>query len=127
MAGDLPLVVSSGTCVGCGASAVPAPQQIEMRLTRRGNLRPFAADGGELVERVESEVRAHASQVCPFSADTRNEDEIAMEHFGDGGGSHHDVTGYYRKIVAGHVTVEGYREFRDLRRHDILDAPHAPE
>ena len=34
-----------------------------------------------------------------------------MEHFGDGGGSHHDVTGYYRKIVAGHVTVEGYREF----------------
>ena len=60
MAGDLPLVVSSGTCVGCGACRGRRAEQIEMRLTREGTYVPFAADGGELVE-LESEVRAGVS------------------------------------------------------------------
>ena len=72
MAGDLPLVVSSGTCVGCGACRGRRAEQIEMRLTREGTYVPFAADGGELVE-LESEVRARAKRRCVRSPAGRAE------------------------------------------------------
>ena len=109
MAGDLPLVVSSGTCVGCGACAVAAPEHVAVRLTVEGTYVPFAIDGGDL-SGLDDEVLTRTSKVCPFRLTLWNENDIAMDQFAGDGVSHHDVTGYYRRIVAGHVTLDGYRE-----------------
>ncbi len=40
----------------------------------------------------------------------RNEDSLAADLFSDDEASHHDIVGYYRKIVAGHVVAGDFRE-----------------
>jgi coenzyme F420-reducing hydrogenase beta subunit len=87
-----------------------APQQIEIRLTERGEYNPSARDGRQLGD-LDQQVLADASQVCPFSNSSRDEDSIGAEMYAGDGASHHDVTGYYRSIVAGHVAAG---DFRDL-------------
>ena len=106
---DLSLVVSTGVCVGCGACAVAAPEHIAVQLTENGTYLPVARDGGDLAE-LDEEVGRDASVVCPFSNHSRNEDVIGAALFDGEGASHHDITGYYRKIVAGHVVAGDFRE-----------------
>jgi coenzyme F420 hydrogenase subunit beta len=106
---DLPLVVSSGVCVGCGACAVAEPEHISVQLTERGTYLPVARDGRELSE-LDEQVALAASKVCPFSNTARNEDSLAADLFADDEASHHDIVGYHRKIVAGHVVAGDFRE-----------------
>ena len=109
MARDLPLVVESGLCVGCGACAAAEPQTITMRLGTLGGYLPVRKDGGALDELPE-DVLTRASAVCPFSGKARNEDSIGQELFDRDGAQHHAVLGYHQKIVAGHVEEGEYRE-----------------
>ncbi|WP_155918050.1 Coenzyme F420 hydrogenase/dehydrogenase, beta subunit C-terminal domain [Marmoricola sp. URHB0036] len=106
---DLPLVVSSGVCVGCGACAVTAPEHLEMRLTERGEYLPFARDGREL-DQLDEQVLADTSKVCPFSNSSRDEDAIGADLYAGDGASHHEVVGHSRKIVAGHVAGGDFRD-----------------
>lgn len=108
MAKDLATVVSTGLCVGCGACAVAEPGALAMRKTELGTYLPVARSGVPLSE-LGDQVLTNASAVCPFSADARNEDSIGEEKFGGSDASHHDVTGYHRKIVAGHVADDDFR------------------
>lgn len=100
-------VVASNLCVGCGACTVVAPDVITMSLTKEGTYLPVArfADG---LEAVDKGIMESASKVCPFSDHADNEDVIGVRHFSDT--RHSDVTGYYRKIVAGHVVSGDFRE-----------------
>ena len=74
---DLPLVVSSGVCVGCGACAVAAPEQIAMQLTERGTYSP--SPGGRELAELDEQVALDASKVCPFSNTARDEDAIGAD------------------------------------------------
>lgn len=109
MARDLPLVVKSGLCVGCGGCAVAAPAEIGMRLSEAGTYLPVARAGGEL-EDLDDATLERASAVCPFSDSARNEDSIGEELFADEDVEHHPAIGFHRKIVAGHVASADFRE-----------------
>lgn len=109
MGRDLPLVVSSGVCVGCGACAVAQPDHISMELGELGTYLPVARDGRELSE-LPDDVLAGASAVCPFSGDARNEDEIAEPLFSGADAERHEAIGFHRKIVAGHVAADDFRD-----------------
>jgi coenzyme F420 hydrogenase subunit beta len=109
MSPDLPLVVSSGVCVGCGACAVVAPEHIAVELSETGSYLPVARDGRGLSD-LDERIALDASKVCPFSNSARNEDSIGSELFSGDDASHHVAIGYYRKIVAGHVAGGDFRE-----------------
>lgn len=109
MARDLPLVISSGMCVGCGACAVAAPESISMGLSELGTYLPVARDGGSISD-LSDEVLTKATAVCPFSAEARNEDSIGRELFDNDGARHHSAIGFHRKIVAGHVDSKDFRD-----------------
>ena len=106
---DLPLVVSSGLCVGCGACATVAPDHLSMELTSRGTYEPVARDGRSLAEQDEL-VLERGSAVCPFSDGARDEDSIASGRFAGPDVAKHEVAGHHRKIVAGHVAAGDFRE-----------------
>ncbi len=109
MSPDLSQVVSAGVCVGCGACAVVAPDQLVMQLTDEGTYLPANRDGRGLSD-LDLQVALRASTVCPFSDHSRNEDAIAAELYGGADVAHHEIAGYYRKIVAGHVVAGDFRE-----------------
>jgi coenzyme F420-reducing hydrogenase beta subunit len=109
MSRDLPLVVSSGVCVGCGACAVVQPGELTMRLTLEGTYLPIAVAGGTL-DSLAGDVVERASSVCPFAGTGRDEDVIGSQLFDGPDASHHEVTGYYRRIVAGHVDSGDFRD-----------------
>jgi coenzyme F420-reducing hydrogenase beta subunit len=102
------MVVSSGVCVGCGACAVVAPDEIAVELTEQGTYVAFGRHGD--LAALDGDVARRASEVCPFSNSSRNEDVIGAELFDDGVASHDDIVGYHRKIVAGHVVAGDFRE-----------------
>lgn len=105
---DLPLVVSSGLCVGCGACAVAEPEHLSMELTSLGTYLPTPRSTVDLGD-LPGDVLTRASSVCPFSDGARNEDSIGSELYEKAGVAHDEVLGYYRKIVAGHVSADDYR------------------
>lgn len=108
MTHNLPLVVANGVCIGCGACAVAEPEQLKVSLTELGTYIPVRRDGGDLGT-LPVGVAARASAVCPFAGGPRDEDTIASDLFGEGAG-HHSVTGFHRKIVAGHVRRGDFRD-----------------
>lgn len=110
MSRDLPLVVSTNVCVGCGACATVAPDHLAMRLSEQGTYLPVARDGRALAA-LDASVLEAADRVCPFSGSARNEDVLGAALFAAGDDvAHHEVTGYYRSIVAGHVTAGDFRD-----------------
>jgi coenzyme F420-reducing hydrogenase beta subunit len=105
----IPVIVDAGCCIGCGACAVVAPNELTMRVGGDGMYRPTARDGRTLWElaAVEGALPDELDAVCPFSASAADEDELAAEQFGDG--PRHDAIGRYETIWAGHVAEEGFR------------------
>jgi coenzyme F420-reducing hydrogenase beta subunit len=79
-----------------------------MELTVEGKYEPVARDGRSLAEQ-DDLVIERGSAVCPFSDGARNEDSIASELFTGTDVATNEVTGRYRKIVAGHVTADDFR------------------
>lgn len=106
---DLPLVVSSGLCVGCGACATVAHDKLSMGLTVEGRYEPVTRDGRTLAEQ-DAHTLERASRVCPFSNAARNEDEIAAELYSGPDVGEGEATGRHRKVVAGHVAAGDFRD-----------------
>lgn len=106
---DLPLVVSSGMCVGCGACAVASHDKLRMTMTEAGTYEPSTRDGRPIGE-LDEQTLERTSRVCPFSSSARDEDSIGRELFQAPGAEHGDVAGFHRKIVAGHVAAGDFRE-----------------
>ncbi|MEY4564771.1 MAG: hypothetical protein RLZZ618_4048 [Pseudomonadota bacterium] len=72
---DLVEVISSQTCVGCGACAAVTPS-ISMQRTELGRMVPILASPS-------APELARASSVCPFSSHAKDETAIATEWFSD--------------------------------------------
>ncbi len=81
-----------------------------MKLNETGAYLPEARSGLDLSD-LDGSTADMVSSVCPFSGDARNEDSIGEDLYGGSPEiSHHEVTGYYREIVAGHVVSGDFRE-----------------
>lgn len=105
--GGIATVVSSNVCVGCGACAVITPDVITMELTENGTYLPTIRGGADLAS-MSDETLHTANAVCPFSDYSENEDTLGASLYPSA--PHADVTGRYRKIVAGHVAVGDFRD-----------------
>lgn len=106
MARVLPLVVSNGLCVGCGACQAAAPDAVEVRLQESGTYLPVRRDGGEVAHDAD-DLPDIVDAVCPFSTEALDEDTLASRQYA--GLAHHEAIGYYRTIVAGHVSNGDFR------------------
>lgn len=95
-------IISNGCCIGCGGCACVAPDAIKMQFDRYGMVQPVLPASG-----VNENTASDILQVCPFSDNGPNEDELADSLFP--GTEKDDRIGRYRSLFAGHV-VEG--EFR---------------
>ena len=98
-------IVSNSLCVGCGVcSGVCSSKVLKMQWI----------DNGDLVTTVKGECPSGCSiylQVCPFSDDPPNEDQIATSLFSKYSGIMHDsYMGYYLTSYVGYSTNTGHRE-----------------
>lgn len=105
----LPLVVSSGLCVGCGACATMSHGSLSMAVNEEGRYEPVPVDGRALADQ-DAGMLERGAKVCPFSNDSRDEDSLADEQFRGDDVARGEVTGRYRKIVAGHVASGDFRD-----------------
>lgn len=94
--------LSRDICIGCGGCAVVGDGQISMQLTEFGIYRPD-------ITLASSEAIRKASRVCPFSDESRNEDELGAPR-GNDGLHRHPKLGLTADTFAGRVTDEGYLE-----------------
>lgn len=106
---DLPFVVTSGMCVGCGACAVASGGKLSMKMTEAGTYEPVTHDGRAIAD-LDDATLEHGSRVCPFSGGARDEDSIGSELYEGEGSERGEITGHFRKIVAGHVAAGDFRE-----------------
>ena len=84
-------------CIGCG---VCAAGRGALDWDRYGQLKPEGAWAADPTREL--------AQICPFSPDARNEDEIADERFA--GGAHHDpLIGRFEQAWVGHVAEDAFR------------------
>jgi len=91
-------VIDQGMCVGCGACSAVTGGAVSVTLQTRG---AFEANLGSATAQQISK----ASRACPFSDESKNEDELANELYRDLAGKD-DVVGHYSKIGAGRVADE---------------------
>jgi coenzyme F420 hydrogenase subunit beta len=75
MAHTIEDVVARGMCVGCGGCSIRTSGAIPVRLDRYGM---YQAD---LTSATRAQIEL-ADRVCPFTDASRNEDQLAEEHFG---------------------------------------------
>ena len=92
-------VISHGYCIGCGACAGVAPGRHKMALDENGLLQ--AAQSGH----PDAEADALASQVCPFSNDSLDEDKLAAE-FLPHASRRHPKIGNHIKCYVGRVAED---------------------
>jgi len=96
---DLQRVITGDYCIGCGACAAQQPDSIRLTRSENGLYRPELTPDADLTS---------ANRVCPFSAASQNEDELAQTLFADAP-YQSDTLGRYRDIWAGHVAEPPYR------------------
>ena len=97
-------VVDGGYCIGCGACASVEHSPIQMKLDGYGR---FVATVDSLTQDPTNYIPVQ--EVCPFSEQALNEDQISSQLFAKHC-RHHNKIGYHLATYAGYV-VEG--EFRD--------------
>lgn len=88
-------VTEGGYCIGCGACAHLSPA-LSMQTNHYGQLIPVKTD-----MTVSANVENKIAQVCPFSSEGPNEDELAHEQFPTL--PKNDRIGHFDKIYAGRV------------------------
>lgn len=93
---DLNAVVRNGTCVGCGACAA-STASIQMKWTE---LETYVPD----ISRASNDEIRVASQVCPFSSQAKNEDQLAEQLWGKSTLSRSPELGYHLTIGTGRIT-----------------------
>lgn len=91
-------MATSGLCIGCGACMAQSGEAAEaMRLDRYGQLKP-----------VVWQRPSGFAELCPFSPEARNEDEIALERFGSA--RYYDPRiGRFEAAYVGHVREGSFR------------------
>lgn len=115
-------VISGGYCIGCGACAVLAPEDFQIRFDDFGRL--VAVSSNDVTNKL-------AMKVCPFSDLSENEDALGRQWYGDI--QKNNYTGHFRDIFAGHVSENKYREaggsggmgtwiLTELKRKNMIDA-----
>jgi coenzyme F420 hydrogenase subunit beta len=91
-------VIAGGYCVGCGACASIQGSKMRVEMNDYGMFTASVVDGENLDQRV----------VCPFGADSPNEDQIGEELFSRSA-QYTDGLGYAVACYAGHVSDESVR------------------
>jgi len=98
-------VVDGGYCIGCGACAALSPEKgIAMELSSQGVFLPIGLPSPLTNPPVEGQEKL--LRICPFSDETRNEDELAVDLFPNAPGKSPGV-GRYIECFAGRVADEG--------------------
>jgi coenzyme F420 hydrogenase subunit beta len=98
-------VVGGGYCIGCGVCTVADPQ-IKMDMDEYGRLQARLA---QIPDEERSQVVTNALDICPFSENALNEDQIGRELFHQGQ-SYDSRIGYYFGCHAGYVREGDFRE-----------------
>ena len=98
-------VVQGNYCVGCGACASLENSPIKIELNEYGC---FQAVKKENLD-AEKPMYSNVLRVCPFSAESKDEDVNGKELFSDNCLSHNNV-GYYLKTFAGYVKEGSFRK-----------------
>lgn len=94
-------VIANGYCVGCGACAIGGNAQYKMEFTNDGTYLP--------VQLADNKVKTH-KEVCPFSDDCINENQIGMQLYQAEDSIQHSVeAGYYLKNYVGYVQSSDFR------------------
>lgn len=97
---DIRKVVKGGYCIGCGACATVLPASISI----------IENDYLEYQAKLDNNIdTTNASEVCPFSNSSLNENELAEKLFVDNEIKTDDVVGRYISLYAGHISNEEYR------------------
>ena len=95
-------IVDGGYCIGCGGCAHMASDTIKMQFDRYGMLQP------EISAELDEGKAGGILNVCPFSDDGSNEDELALTLFPE---IKQDARiGRYRGLYAGYVQEGEFRE-----------------
>lgn len=87
-------VIEGGYCIGCGICAVNPSHAIEMKLDELGQYKPNYSYDSNIT---------NFNEICPFSGESQNEDQIANALFKAENFEYTDALGYHYKIVAGYV------------------------
>jgi coenzyme F420-reducing hydrogenase beta subunit len=88
----------SGLCVGCGACAGDG---VTVELNRHGELVPRSHAGVAAARDV--------ANICPFSPEAANEDDISVRRFANPVSSH-PLIGRFDAAYVGHAAENGYRD-----------------
>lgn len=107
-------VIKGGYCVGCGICATVDNSPFEIKYDEYSKLQAFKNSNAE----DNSEVKV--LELCPFSDESRDEDEIGKELYGSKN-SYHNKLGYINSTYAGHVVEKQFRNNGRLRRHGDMD------
>ncbi len=102
-------VIEGDYCIGCGACSYVDPDRYSVEYDNYGMYKAIineSENNKEHAEKKESETGV--DQVCPFSDDAKNEDQLAAERF-DNDLKHNDKIGMFLSCYVGHVTVGNFR------------------
>lgn len=95
-------VIAGGYCVGCGVCAVPSDSPFEIFLNEQGFYQAKLKVGSH------TDTDAYDyTQICPFGANSRTEDELANAIFPHTPKSH-KALGRFTKCYAGRVTASDF-------------------
>jgi coenzyme F420 hydrogenase subunit beta len=98
-------VVSSDTCIGCGACSVISDGKVSVDLNANGI---YGANADHLLS-LDSETAALVDKVCPFSNQSLNEDELGIPDPSSNQEIQKDIrVGAYTTLIAGRVLDSKY-------------------
>lgn len=95
-------IVDAGCCIGCGACAVKCENGLKISFDDFGK---YHAD---VLQHLNEESQRQALAVCPFSDESKDEDQIGRLLFD--GALHDGRIGFFRSLYAGYVVEGAIRE-----------------
>ena len=98
----LETVINNGYCIGCGTCAVVKDSGIHMTIDEFGFYKAILPE-------LDHNNNVVVTNVCPFSDDAVNENEISRELFEKDCHFHPEI-GYYSALYAGYVAEGSFRE-----------------
>jgi len=100
-------VIEGGYCIGCGVCSYLSNNKWQMKLNAIGSYQPVSGAGGDVIASTVGSVDPLA--VCPFSNESRNENQIGRELY-SGPGSFRNGIGYYIASYAGYVAEGDFHQ-----------------
>lgn len=121
-------VITNDYCVGCGICASTIETSFNMKYSENGKYIPVINENSKNLSDV------NLLSICPFSNESKNEDELGEKLYSNVESiKHNSYTGYYLKNYAGYVKEGEYREkgssggmgtwiASKLLKHGLVDA-----